>query len=89
MQNEYLKLITNALAQNLTVSVWDGEEWQLKRSTAYMAIKDAIESVEVAEVRLRNQAGDIVGWAQIIPDLDPEETVADYTMTPTMTALLG
>jgi hypothetical protein len=35
------------------------------------------------------KAGQVVGWAQIIPDLEPDETVADYTMTPTMTALLG
>jgi hypothetical protein len=89
MQKEYLKLITNALAQNLTISVWDGEEWQVKRGNTYKAIKEAIESVELAELRLRDQAGQIVGWAQIIPDNEPDETIVDYTMTPTMTALLG
>ena len=89
MQKEYLKLITNALAQNLTISVWDGEEWQVKRGNTYKAIKEAIESVELVELRLRDQAGQVVGWAQIIPDLEPDETVVDYTMTPTMTALLG
>lgn len=88
MQKEYLNLIKKALSQNLTLSVYDGEEWQVKRSTSYNAIKEAIESVEQAELRLRNEAGEIVGWALVLPDLDPEETVADYTTTPTMVGLL-
>ena len=89
MQKQYLSLINKALAHDLVVSVYDGEEWQVKKSTSYKAIKEAIESVEVAELRIRNQSGEIVGWAQIIPDLAPDETIADYTMTPTMEQLLG
>ena len=78
----YKSLVKFALAKHLTISVWDGEEWQVKRSTGYQAIIDAIESVEVAELRIRDQAGTVLGWALIIPDLDDDETVADYTMTP-------
>jgi hypothetical protein len=80
----YKSLVKFALANNATVSVWDGEEWQLKRSTGYQAIVDAINSVEVAELRIRDAEGAVIGWAQIIPDLEDDETVADYTMTPFM-----
>jgi hypothetical protein len=89
MQKEYLKLIKNALAKDLSISVWDGEAWQVKRSTKYQEIKEAIESVEVAEVRLRDQEGNIKGWAMLIPDLDPEETIADHSYTQYMYELLG
>ena len=88
MKTAYLVLIKNALAKGLTISVWDGEEWQVKRSIGYQAIKEAIESVEVAELRLRDQEGKVVGWAMIIPDgVEPDETVADYTANTLMEEL--
>lgn len=80
----YKSLVKYALAYGMTISVWDGEEWQTKRSTKYQETIDAIESVEVAELRIRNHSGNVVGWAQIIPDLEDDETVADYTCTPFM-----
>jgi hypothetical protein len=90
MKTAYLVLIKNALAKGLTVSVWDGEEWQVKRSSGYQVIKDAIESVEVAELRLRDQEGNVVGWAMIIPfGVEPDETVADYTANELMEELQG
>jgi len=89
MKKAYLTLVKNTLERGLTISVWDGEEWQVKRSTSYQAIKDAIESVEVAELRIRDQEKNILGWAQIIPDLDPEETVSDYTDSDLMRNLVG
>lgn len=87
MKKAYLTLIKNALAKDLTISVWEGEEWQVKKSISYKDIKDAIESVEVAELRIR-QGNDIVGWALILPALDPEETVADHTDSQLMADLL-
>lgn len=88
MKKAYLTLIKNALSKDLTISVWDGEEWQVKRSTSYQDIKDAIESVEVAELRIRDKDKNVLGWAQIVPDLDPDETVADYTDSQLMADLL-
>lgn len=75
----YRSLVKHALAKDMTVSVWDGEEWQVKRSTGFKAIIEAIESVEVAELRIRDKASNIVAWVQIIPSLEDDETVADYT----------
>jgi len=72
-------LVHYALRKGCTVSVWDGEEWQLKRCEMFYPIKDAVESVDEAQVRIRNSDGKVVGWALIINGLAADETVADYS----------
>lgn len=79
MQKAYLNLIKWALAQNCTISVFDGEAWAEKKSTKYNAIKEAIESVDESELRIRDAEGNFLGWALILTDLNPEETVADHS----------
>jgi len=34
----YKTLVTKALAKGFTVSVWDGEEWQVKRGSKWQEI---------------------------------------------------
>ena len=80
----YKSLVKFALNNNAKVSVWDGEEWQVKQSTGYKEIISAIESVDIAEVRIRDNNGDILGWAMIVHDTGEDENVADFTMTPFM-----
>ena len=86
MQTAHLHLIKYALKQGHVISVWDGEEWQVKRSSSYKAIKDAIDSVEESELVIRNKEGERLGWARIIDQGTPDETVSDYTLTPLMDA---
>lgn len=77
----YKHLIKHALSMGCTVSVWDGEEWQVKRSTGYQAIIDAIESVEEAQLRIR-QKDAVIGWALVSAfGLEDDETVVDHTCT--------
>lgn len=80
----YKSLVKFALDNNAKVSVWDGEEWQVKQSTKYTSIIDAIESVDVAELRIRDNNGDVLGWALIVHDTAEDENVADFTITPFM-----
>ena len=88
MKKAYLTLIKNALAKGLTVSVWDGEEWQVKKSSSYQDIKDAIESVDISELRFRKKdCEEILGWAMVVLDCEPECTVADYTANTLMEEL--
>jgi hypothetical protein len=77
MKLAYRELIVKALAQNFTISVWDGEEWQVKRSTKLNEIVDAVKSVD--EVRLHIRNGDItVGNAHCSAyGLAPDETIID------------
>lgn len=73
-------LIKHALALGMTISVYDGEEWQVSRSTDEQEILDAVDSVEESQLKFRN-SGDIAyrGAACVIPSLDDDETVVDYT----------
>ena len=78
MVTAYFNLIKYTLEHNCTISVWDGEGWQVKRSKSYKAIKEAIQSVEEAQLRIRDAEGNYLGWALIIPyGVEPDETVAD------------
>lgn len=80
-------LIKYALAEGCTVSVWDGEEWQVKRSTSYKAIVDAVESVEEAALRIRDASGGVVASASVSAyGLEDDETVIDHTVSPFMAA---
>lgn len=73
----YKHLIKHALSMGCTVSVWDGEEWQVKRSTGYKTIIDAIESVDEAQLRIR-QKDAVIGWALVSAfGLEDDETVID------------
>jgi hypothetical protein len=79
MQTAYLNLVRHALSLGYTVSVWDGEEWQVKRSTSIKAISEAVKSVDEAELRFRD-GEKIVGWARVSAfGLEPDETVMDHT----------
>jgi hypothetical protein len=82
----YKHLIKHALAQGHIVSVYDGECWDVRSSSAYKAIIDSIESVEIAEIVIKDKyTGNRMGWAQIVPfGVEDDETVADNTMTPFM-----
>jgi hypothetical protein len=74
----YLQAIKNALAKGYTVSVHDGEEWQVKRSTDYAAIVEAAQSVEQAVLRILDaQTGDLIGNIDIIGYQDPRLAVAE------------
>lgn len=83
MKNAYRELIKAAFQQGFTCSVWDGEEWQVKRSRSLSACVAAVRSVDEAELRFRDKSGDVVGWALVSDavDLEPEEKVIDHTCT--------
>jgi hypothetical protein len=84
----YKTLVKNALSRDFSVSVWDGEEWQVKRSTKYQEIIDAIESVDFSELRIR-QGDEVIGWASIVLDCEPDEMVSDFTYNKIMHELTG
>jgi hypothetical protein len=83
MKNAFRELIRAGLAAGYTCSVWDGGEWQVKRSRSLSACVDAVRSVDEAELRFRDESGAIVGWALVSDavDLEPEEKVIDHTCT--------
>lgn len=78
----YKHLVRYALNAGHNVSVFDGGVYEVKYSTKYKEIIDCIESVEEAEIFIRDSDGKKIGWALITPfGVDDEETVCDYTIT--------
>lgn len=79
MAQAHLFIIRAALAAGFSIDVWDGEEWQLKGSTSYKAITDAVNSVEYSLISIFDGATRL-GSVHIVPDFgDPDETVTDYS----------
>jgi hypothetical protein len=83
MQKAYKNLVEYALSQGLVVSVYDGEEWQVKKSGDAKAICDAIESVDEASIIIRDADPFIIAYTArayvSAYGLGPDETVIDYT----------
>jgi len=82
----YKHLVKHALNNDCLVSVWDGEEWQVSRSSSYKAIIEAIESVEEAELKIYSKfdtrGEGYKGWARVSAfGLEDDETVIDNTVT--------
>jgi hypothetical protein len=77
----YRHLVKHALKHGYAVSVWDGEEWQLKRSKGFKSIVDAIQSVEEAQLRIRDSDGNQIAWVKVSAfGLEDDETVIDHTV---------
>lgn len=91
MKTAYVDLIKTGIRHGLSVSVWDGEEWQVKKSRDMRVIVDAVKSVEEARLQFWDDEGDgtwvRVGFADVSAyGLEPEETVMDFSDRPWMNA---
>jgi hypothetical protein len=76
----YKHLVKHALAKGHTCSVYDGEEWQVRRSTDHKKIVEAIESVEEASMVIRDIEGNKEAWVLISAfGLADDETVMDHS----------
>lgn len=81
----YKHLVVYLIKKGFLVSVWDGEEFQVKNSAHYEPIIEAIESVEEAELHVKNGYGKEVGWARVSAyGLADDETVIDSTTSSPM-----
>lgn len=86
MKTAYLNLVRHAISLGYTVSVWDGEEWQVKRSSSVKAITEAVKSVDEAQLRFRD-GEKAMGWALVSAfGLEPDETVMDHSLEPWLEA---
>jgi len=91
MQNQIIHLIRYAKAKGCVISVYDGEAWAVKRSTNEREIIEAIQSVDDAQIVIRDPngiepGGGKVGWALIVNGLENDELVADHTANEWMDA---
>jgi hypothetical protein len=77
----YEHLVRYALAQGNRISVYDGEEWPVRESTNAQEIIEHIESVEEAELIIKDPIDRRDLWARVSAyGLADDETVIDYTV---------
>lgn len=82
-----LSLVKYAIEQGAVVSVYDMEEWQVKRSTDVKAIRAAIDSVDDCELVFRDAEGEQIAWAYIVSyGNSPDELVSDFQLPKTWEA---
>jgi hypothetical protein len=80
-------LVDLILASGLSVSVFDGEEWTLKRSTSGTAIKEALETTGEDYLKLYDASGTYAGWLYLVWGNSAPELVADYSANETVDAI--
>lgn len=71
------KLVKALLAEGWTISVYDSEEYTVKRSTSYKAITEALASTEGDILAVRND-GQLLGKIWLIWEND-EDVISDYS----------
>lgn len=83
----YERLVRLALEKGYTISVWDGEEWAVKRGASAQEILDAIESVEEAELRIHDAKR--TNWVLVTAyGVAHDETIIDHSVSKTLEDLM-
>ena len=75
------RVVKDALAAGYNVSVYDGEEWTVKRSGSYTKIRDALFSTDEDTIRLRDKDGNDLGVIRFIYGNDGYDVIADYSVS--------
>lgn len=90
------QIITDALARNYAVSVYDGEEWTINTSTHRPTIEQAIGTTDTTTLRFRalnkldptNGKPVVVGSVFLVHG-NGADVISDHTDTPDMDRLLA
>ena len=83
------KLVQVALAWGNVISVHDGEEFCLKRSSSLTAIMNAIQSTDMDMLQIRNEYGTITGRVQCVYGNDGYDVISDYTVNDRMETIMN
>lgn len=71
------RIVKDALKLNYTVSVYDGEEWCLKRSSSYKEVMQSIQSTDMDTLNIRDNQGNKIGSIWLVYGNDGYDVVAD------------
>lgn len=82
------KVVKNALSLGYTISLFDGEEWPVKRSTSASEVMAAIMSTDEDTLSFRKD-GEHAGSVLLVYGNSASEVIADYSDTATMATILA
>jgi hypothetical protein len=84
------RLVRKALKLGYTVSVNDGEEWTVKKSSDRMTILCALASTGEDFLKFRNADGEAIGTMMLVYQNGPgDELIADYSANDAMDRLFA
>jgi len=82
------RIVKDALANDYKVSVYDSEEYVLKRSQSYKAIMAACFSTDDDTLVIRDNEGEYLGSIALIYGNCGYDVISDYTYNETIENLL-
>lgn len=71
-------IIKEALAEGMTISVYDGDEWAVRKSTDYKQITAEIAATDETTLRIRSSDGKKIGDILLIHG-NGEEVISDHS----------
>lgn len=80
-------LVDGCLKRGYAISVSDGEDWPVKRSTDKAEIMAALFSTDEDVIVIRDSEGNKAGWFQMIYGNDGWDVVSDYSANPVCEAI--
>ena len=82
------RVVRSAIEAGYTVSLWDGGEWIVKRSSKLPEVMRAMFTVDEERFDIRDSEGGFIGHVWFVYGNDGWDALADYTATETMERLL-
>lgn len=80
--------ISDTLAAGHMVSVYDGEEWALKKSQKAQEIANEIGASDETQLRIRRTDGSVLGWVLLVHGNGPD-VICDYSDNDELNGLLA
>ena len=82
------KIVSDALEREWLASVFDGEEWTVRKSPNIDEIMESLGTTDEDQIVFRTIDGEKVGWMYLVYGNSPEEVVCDYTANEEMQGLI-
>jgi len=83
------RVVRSAIALGYTVSLWDGGEYTVKRSSKLSEIVGAMFTVDEESLEIRDSEGGLIGTVWMVYGNDGFDAINDFTATETMEKLLS
>lgn len=80
------RIVKTALERGWTISVFDSEEWPVKRSRDYETITANISTTDLTQLKFRDSDGNYLGVVIFVHGND-EDVICDCTDNPEMLEL--
>lgn len=82
------RVVAELLSQGCELSVYDGEEWTLRKSPHIFEIMAALHTTDADQLRVYHPSFDKAGWISFVYGNEGHEVVSDHSVTEWMVTFL-